>query len=258
MNIACCVWAIDEPEVEMLRSVRDLGFKWIDIQPTQLKTLESRLLAQELGLQVSCVGASFGMPGGAALDHAKAESRRIAHDHVTSAIEKAARMGANIVYVVPGVDKSPLALERFADSLVQLADIALAVDVKLAVEHFPGKALPTAADTLEFIREAGHANLYLLYDSGHIQISCEDPTAVIENAGDRLGYVHFDDNDGVDDLHWSLLQGVMTQESLRLTLKALAAVDYRGAVSLELHPGLPRLSQSLAESKDALLRATYI
>ena len=30
-----------------------------------------------------------------------------------------------------------------------------------------------------------------------------------------LGYVHLDDNDGINDLHWSLLEGVMTDESLR-------------------------------------------
>ena len=43
-------------------------------------------------------------------------------------------------------------------------------------------------------------------------MSGEDPEAVIANAGDRLGYVHLDDNDGLSDLHWSLLEGVMTEE----------------------------------------------
>ena len=86
---------------------------------------------------------------------------------------------------------------------------------------------PTAGETLAYIGALGHANLYLLYDSGHILLSGEDPATVILNAGDRLGYVHFDDNDGSGDLHWSLLEGVMTEESLYDTVcGALQEIGY--------------------------------
>ncbi len=257
MRIACCVWALNGAETDVLRQVRDLGFSWIDIQPTHLETLESRLLAQELGLSVSCVGASFGMPAGASLDHADPEARRVARGHVALAIDKAVNFGASVVYIVPGQSRDPLRLERFADSAVQLADRAGEAGVKFAIEHFPGTALPTAAETLEFIREANHSNLYLLYDSGHIQISCEDPSAVISNAGDRLGYVHLDDNDGLNDLHLSLLDGVMTVEALEATVQALNAIGYQGSLSLELSPALPKPEMALAASRDILLCALH-
>jgi len=257
MRIACCIWALSESETEALRQVHEIGFDTIDIQSGQQRSLESRLLAQELGLRVSCVGASFGMPAGASLDHADEDKRRAAIDHAAWAIDRAAGIDASTVYVIPGMDSNPEALERFASALAGLASDAVAYGIKLAVEHFPGTALPTAGDTLEFIRRVDHDNLYLLYDSGHIQMSGEDPETVIANAGDKLGYVHFDDNDGVSDLHWSLLDGVMTDESLIATLRALDAVGYRGALSLELSPALANPAKALRDSRDVLMRAVH-
>ena len=257
MRTACCIWALSESETDVLRQVHDIGFEFIDIQPMHQRTMESRLLAQELGLRVSCVGASFGMPDGAALDHSDASKRELAVNHVHSAIAHAADIGAEIAYVIPGSDARPAALARYQDSLARLAAAAADLEIKLAVEHFPGTALATAAETLEFIRQADQENLYLLYDSGHIQMSGEDPATVIANAGETLGYVHFDDNDGVSDLHWSLLDGVMTVESLVATLRALDAIDYGGALSLELSPALPKQAKALAESRDVLMRAIH-
>ena len=257
MRIACCIWALSESETDVLRQVRDIGFDTIDIQPTQQRTLESRLLAQELGLRVSCVGASFGIPDGAALDHAEPSAIQSAIDHVASAIQHGADIGADSVYVIPGADDEPAALERYRRSITQLADAAAERAIKLAIEHFPGAALPTAQETLAFIRQVDHENLYLLYDSGHNQMSGEDPEAVIANAGDRLGYVHLDDNDGINDLHWALLDGVMTDESLIATLRALDAVGYQGSLSLELNPALANPAKALRDSRDILMRTRH-
>lgn len=258
MKIACCVWALGGMETEMLREVRALGFDWIDIQPTHLGTLESRLLAQELDLRVSCLGASFGLPVGATLDHEGDSNRKAAVDYVARSIALAAELAADTAYVVPGKDGSDAALERFSDSLTELAELAAEQNIKLALEHFPGTALPTASETLEFIRRHGHQNLYILVDTGHLQMSGEEPANAIVNAADRLGYMHFDDNDGLSDLHWALLDGVMTEESLDTTLRALQDIGYQGALSLELNPGLPNPAKALGASHDLLLRASLL
>ena len=258
MKIACCIWALPGMETEMLREARALGFDWIDIQPTHLGALESRLLAQELGLRVSCVGASFGMPAGAALDSEENAKQLAAFDHVAGGIALAGHLGAESAYIVPGKDQTARAMARFSDSLAGLADLAAGYGVKLALEHFPGTALPTASETLEFIRRADHPNLYLLIDSGHLQMTGEDPATAILNAGDRLGYMHFDDNDGISDLHWALLDGVMTEESLDAALQALADIGYEGALSLELNPGLRNPARALQISRDILLRASLL
>ena len=257
MQIACCIWALDGAETDILRQVRDLDFDHIDIQPGHLRSMESRLLAQELGLRVSCVGATFGLPAGASLDSADSSARHAAISHCQDAIRHAASVSAQVAYVIPGKDDSAFALRRYGESLLTLADMAGRNGIRLAVEHFPGTALPTASETLAFINALEHPNIYLLYDSGHILLSGEDAAAVIENAGDRLGYVHFDDNDGIGDLHWSLLDGVMDEETLDETLRALRRIGYDGAVSLELSPQLPYPVCALQESRDILLRALH-
>lgn len=258
MKIACCIWALDGTETDVLREVRALGLDWIDVQPTQLRTLESRLLAQELDLRVSCLGVSFGMPADAALDHADDCKRKTAVDHVAQGIAQAAQLEADTVYIVPDKDLGAHALTRFGESLIELAEVAGEREIKLAVEHFPGTALPTASETLEFIRRRDHENLYILLDTGHLQMSGEDPARAIANAADRLGYIHFDDNDGLNDLHWALLDGVMTEESLDATLRSLTEIGYQGALSLELSPNLPEVKRALRSSRDILLSACLL
>jgi sugar phosphate isomerase/epimerase len=64
----------------------------------------------------------------------------------------------------------------------------------------------------------------MLLDVGHCLISGEDAAAVIQRAGERLGYVHLDDNDGVGDLHWPLFHGRLTREQLANAMTALRTI----------------------------------
>jgi len=137
---------------------------------------------------------------------------------------------------VPGFDGNPAALARFAEGCSLLADFAATRMIRLSVEAFPGRSLPSAAATLDWLQQVGHPNLALLLDLGHCLISREDPARVIEQAGPLLGYVHLDDNDGVNDVHWPLLSGRLTDATLRTTVAALRAADYREALELELSP----------------------
>ena len=107
--------------------------------------------------------------------------------------------------------------------------------VRLCIEHCPGRALPTAEMTLAWLDAFGHPGLGLLLDVGHCLLSHEDPGAVASRAGRRLGYVHLDDNDGVSDLHWGLLTGQLTKDTLVGTLATLGATAYDGALCLEFN-----------------------
>ncbi len=254
MNFSCCIWALTGLEEENLQRMADLGFAWIDIQPTMLASTATRTLARELGLSVSCVGASFGLPDGAALDSPDPAARAAALAHMERSLAHAAALGAKAAYVIPGIDGSKDALRRYGDTVAAAAEMARKHGLTLGIEHFPGRALDTAAATLDFVRAIGHPNLYLLFDSGHIQMRGEDPAAIIRLAGERLSYVHLDDNDGVGDLHWSLLDGVMTENSLRSIFAALGEIGYDGGVSLELSPKLPDPLAALQASREIVLR----
>jgi sugar phosphate isomerase/epimerase len=253
MHLSCCVWALTAPEEDVLSAMQSLGFRWIDIRPQMQTTPAARASALARGLKVSSVAASWGMPENAALDSADSDARSLALAHVDQVAIHCAALGGRAVYLVPGADDSQAALSRFADSLATAAEHGAARGVRLSVEHFPGTALPTAAGTLDFIRAIGHPNLGLLFDIGHAQISGEDPAEVIRQAGEHLAYVHLDDNDGEGDLHWALLDGVLAEETLRQTFRALADIGYAGPVSLELSPQLGDPRGALQRSREIVL-----
>ena len=171
-------------------------------------------------------------------------------------VADAARLGATTAYLVPGVNTETTALTYFAEGCALLADYAAARMIRLCVEHVPVRALPTAAGALDWLGQIGHANLGLLLDVGHCLISGEDAAGVVHRAGDRLGYVHLDDNDGIGDLHWPLLTGRLTRPQLVDLMTALRAIGYHGALALELNPANPNPVDALRDGKAIVDRVT--
>ena len=254
MYLSCCTWSLPGPENELLNDIADAGFKWIDVRPESLTSEAGRTVVRDLDLDVSCMAVSFGMPDGVSLDSADGGSASQALAYIESALAHAASLGASSAYVVLGKDGSPDALARYARSLTSAAEKASTLGMKLAIEHFPGTALPTASGTLDFLKDVDHPNLYLLFDIGHIQMSGEDPADTIISAGGRLGYVHLDDNDGHNDQHLALTDGILTEDTLSRTFSALEEVGYSGAVSLELNSGLPHPLEALKRSREIVGR----
>ncbi len=249
MYLSCCVWALTASAESVIADMEALGFRWLDIRPGFLDVPKMQVLSEAKGLRVSSVAASFELPDIAELDSSDSKVRKRGLEHVEQVVKGCAAMGGGVVYFVPGGNDSHEALSCYADSLATAAESAASRDVRICIEHFPGTALPTAAETLDFIKAIDHPNLGLLFDIGHIQISGENPSGVIRQAGDRLFYVHLDDNDGAGDLHWALLDGVLTKETLRETFEALQDIGYSSAVSLELSPQLGDPFQALKRSR---------
>ena len=251
MILSCCAWALSGPEEKNLDQLAEFGFRHVDVRPQALRSPQARQCLADLGLRVACVAIAFPeVP----LDCADEQVAAQAFSQLVAGLHHARDLGAATAYVVPGMDGSPAALERYARALEHLAEQAHNLDLRLGLEHFPGRSLPTAAATLDFIEKIGHPNLYLLFDLGHAQISAEDPAALIHRAGARLGYVHLNDNDGRHDQHLGLLDGILTEETLRRTWAALGEVNYQGPISLELHPQLPDPLADLRRSRAVVLR----
>ncbi len=238
MTISCCTWALGGTEADVLTAIAGAGLRHIDHRPFDFRSAESRRLISDLELTPACMATGFGMPEGAALDAADTGARDAAIEHTRRALEYAHETGIRRAYLLPGEVGDAESLRRYGASVAGLASVAAGYGIKLCIEHFPGKALPTVQVTLDYIAKQGHDNLYLLFDIGHAQISKEDPAEAVVKAVDRLGYFHLDDNDGVSDLHWALCDGVLTRDMLKTTLATLDHLGYDGPVSLEMNPGL--------------------
>lgn len=247
MTISCCTWALGGTEADVLTGIAQAGLRHIDHRPFDFRSAESRRVISDLELTPACMATGFGMPEGAALDADDADARRVAVEHTRQALEYAHETGIRRAYLLPGEEGDGASLSRYGESVAGLADAAAGYGIRLCIEHFPGKALATVRDTLDYIAELGHDNLYLLFDIGHALISKEDPAEAVAKAGDRLGYFHLDDNDGRSDLHWALLDGVLTEDVLKNTLATLDRIGYDGPVSLEMNPGLPDPLAAIAD-----------
>jgi sugar phosphate isomerase/epimerase len=236
------------------RLARGLGFGRVDVVGVTERGAEDADALADTGLLVSCAAIGRGLPAGLSLDGAALDRRKAALDAMQRQVADAAQLGATHCYVVPGSDLGTPALHRFADACGHLADYAAGRMVRLCVEHVPGRALPTVAATLAWLEGVAHSNISLLLDVGHCLISDEDPCVAVERAGERLGYVHLDDNDSVSDLHWPLLTGRLTCAMLEAFLAALPEEGYDGAVALELNPQNADPVQALRHGKQMVER----
>jgi sugar phosphate isomerase/epimerase len=229
-----------------------LGFTHVDVVALADRPVADLDALAESGLLVACAALGRNLPDGQSLDAVSVEERKGALEQIKLHIADAGHLGARHAYLVPGMDGSADGLARFTEACSLLADYAAARKVRLLVEHIPGRALPTVAATLHWLEQTDHNNLYLLVDVGHCVISGDDAAEAVRAASDRLGYIHFDDNDGARDLHWPLLHGRLTRDRLKAVITALRAIRYDGALSLELSAGNPDPLGGLREGKRLL------
>jgi sugar phosphate isomerase/epimerase len=233
----------------VLRQLAALGFAHVDLVAEVDRPSEQREELADSGLLVSCLSLGRQLPPGHSLDAADVGVRRAALALLQRQIADAAQLGATTAYLVPGFDSCATAMTCFADGCVLLADYAAARKVRLCIEHFPGRSLPTAAAALDWLHQIGNPDLSLLLDVGHCLISGEDAADIVRRAGQRLGYVHLDDNDGIGDLHWPLLAGRLTQQRLADVMTALRGIGYQGALALELNPATADPVEALRQGK---------
>ena len=233
--VSACLWGLREPPAEAARKLAGIGVDGIDVDPGF--TAELGRLSGAVPANVKCLAADHLMPPGGRLGDPASQAGRVAIEHVKTSIREAAGLGAEAVYVGPP-PQNGASLREFEESVVTLAGEAASAGLRFCIEHVPRSMLSSAAATVEFSRRTGHPNVHALIDIGHCLIAGENPAGAIRAAGDRLGYVHVDDNDGKDDLHLALTDGLFDIDDVREILRALQESPYDGPVSVEVKKDL--------------------
>ena len=244
MHISACLWSYTEPPEEAARIAAAAGFDSIDVEPG-FTTAPPR--GRSICRSRRSPSPTF-CPRGTAIESGDDAARGAALEHAKRAMGEAHALGAGMVYVVPAATADLEARGHFTDSVIQLANEAEVRGIRFAIEHFPETGLPSVRETMDYIHEVGHPNIYLLLDIGHAQISRESIADALAMAGDRVAYVHFDDNRGEKDDHLALLDGLMQESDLAAAVAALRDHGYGGAVSVETNPVLPDPQAAMAGS----------
>ena len=250
--VSACLWGLREPPAEAARKLAGIGVDGVDVDPGF--TAELSRISGTVPVDVKCLAADHLMPPGGRLGDPASQAGRIAIDHVKSSIREAAELGAEAVYVGPPSENGANPQE-FEESVVILAGEAASYGLRFCIEHVPRSILISAAATVEFARQTGHSNVHALIDIGHCLIAGENPAEAIRAAGDRLGYVHMDDNDGKADLHLALTDGLFDTDDVREVLRALHESPYDGPVSVEVKNDLDDPLAAVEKTMGVLVRA---
>ncbi|MEX0763033.1 MAG: sugar phosphate isomerase/epimerase family protein [Dehalococcoidia bacterium] len=253
-EVSACAWCLGgEPSAAVAR-LKYSGFDYVDLRPDCWDGIPDAGSLAGMGVRLACAGITpMRMAPGISLSSLATEDAGRALPYLAGAIQRASKLGARRAYMVTPPERVG-GRPEYVQSLRRLADEAGEVGVGLCVEPHPGRALSDYTEVMRLLDGAGSDNLYALLDLGHLLITGEDPAATVRMLGDRIGYVHIDDNDGKADRHFGLLEGVLKPHVVDSFLDALAAVGYDRPVSIELSRSLPSPVASLVASRDYITR----
>ena len=250
-----CAWLLTGPPLESLRRLRGLGFDMVDLRTDCWDGISLADL-QDASLTVPCVGITPApLPDGLTLDSLATPDAETALPCLFDCLERTAALGVRTAYMVTPPSRVG-AEQTYIASMSRLGDEAVRLGVKLCVEPSPGFALGDYTETMRMLHAANSDGLYALLDLGHLLLTGEDPADTIRMLGDRLGYVHVDDNDGRSDVHYGLLEGVLSEHALHEFLDALAISAYDGPLAIEIKSDIPSPLASLVNSRTAIANWT--
>lgn len=233
---------------DAVRMVAELGYDGIDIwggrphvyrqdfSPAELNDL--RRLIEGCSLQVSSfMPAFYRYPH--SLSNPNPRVRQDSIDYMRQCVDNAALLGSKIVLVVPdltlkGHDRAE-SLQRFIDSIGEVAQYASQYDLKLGIEVLyddETDLVNSAGDALAIIRQLGNDNLGVVLDSGTLNLSKEPLADIFETLNGLVLQVHVSDNAGVK-VQQNLIPGEGNYDFPAL-FKDLKKVGYAGFISAEL------------------------
>jgi inosose dehydratase len=154
-------------------------------------------------------------------------------------------MGANVIVVseqghsIQGLKDVPLFdfkptfnkenWERLVEGLHTLGALAKEKNMKLVYHHHMGTGIQTTEEIENLMRMTDPELVYLLYDTGHLVFSGEDPIYILENYIDRIKHVH------LKDVRHEIVQKVKDQKLsfLQAVIEGVFTVPGDGCINFE-------------------------
>lgn len=237
---------LKETPEKRLELSKEAGFEGVEIlaypeelTPEKRSQTKSQLRKLNLEAMMVATGPPIAMGGGKfCLESPDSVIRERTIQYAKDCVDWANDFGTNNIYLVTPTNRSETpdlgkTLENLRDSLTRVCDYAQSAGVKICIEHSPGKIVHEAKYLNELIKEFGIKNFGALIDIGHLNMTKEDTMETIMKT-EKLYHVHFDNNDGKNDIHTPLDVGTMPISDTVEFVKALKKRNYDGYYSLEL------------------------
>jgi len=236
-------------KIEDIKGV-DLYGDW-DVNPQNVE--EVKEILTEFGLKTFIVTAdlnSIAEFGRGSVTSPLAGSRELAFEKIKDAVDMAQILDCdtiNVWYGQDGYDYSfqtdfLWAWERLIESTKDAAKYAKDKGIKVALEYKPREPrthifTASVAKTLLIIKEVDEDNVGIVLDTGHAYAAGEniaESVAILKTFGDKLFYVHVNDNYKVwDD---DMMVGAVHPFELVEFIYWLEKTDYSGPIVLDMFP----------------------
>lgn len=82
---------------------------------------------------------------------------------------------------------------KLTEGLEKLGDLALEKDMKIVYHHHMGTGVQTTAEIDRLMTETDPSKVFLLFDTGHLVYSGENPVDIYKKHQDRIFHIHFKD-----------------------------------------------------------------
>ncbi|MBO8175575.1 MAG: sugar phosphate isomerase/epimerase [Thermococcus sp.] len=141
--------------------------------------------------------------------------RRVMLKVIFETLEIAHEMGSLLVVLHPGhysplSFKFPKAYEKVHKrSLEEIDKVAEKIGVKVALENMPKFPILDGQTAERMYNLIEGTNLYVTFDVGHLYTVTSDFTEFVELLKDRIIHIHLHDNDGENDSHLALGDGII-------------------------------------------------
>ncbi|RIO18018.1 myo-inosose-2 dehydratase [Mammaliicoccus sciuri] len=83
--------------------------------------------------------------------------------------------------------------QLLVDGLEKLGQLAHEKDMEIVYHHHMGTGVQTTKEIDELMERTNKDNVSLLFDTGHLVLSGEDPIDIFERHEDRIKHIHFKD-----------------------------------------------------------------
>ena len=254
----------EKPE-KRLELSKEAGFEGVEIlaypeelTPERRSEMKNHLRRLNLEAMMIATGPPIALGGGKfCLESPDKAVRERTVQYVKDCVDWATDFGTDNIYLVTPTNRSDIpdpakAVEWLRDSLTKACDYAKSAGVKICIEHSPGKLVGEARYLNQLIKECKIENFGALIDIGHLNMTKEDAMDTIMKT-DRLYHVHFDNNDGKNDIHTPLDVGTLPTSEVVKFVKALKQKRYDGYYSVELlnlQNPIKTLKENIAILKD--------
>jgi D-psicose/D-tagatose/L-ribulose 3-epimerase len=212
VRFGCCgsmiAPATDPIGIEVIETMAELGFDYIELSLAHLAALEEGLCL-EVGRRVErsglrCEACNNFFPAAVRLTGADARLDA-ALEYADRALDRAAALGARVVVFgssgaknVPAGFDHPTAWRQIVGLLRRLGPMAASRGLTIAIEplnKLESNIVNLAAEGLRLAAEVAHPQVGLLIDYYHLAMEREDPAILVE-AGPVLRHLHLARADG--------------------------------------------------------------